>query len=128
VAKESRQRLWQSTDFVFEHTILTPAEDAAVDVTGWMLSWMVKRSLDDEDANKLLEKTTDLDGGITVTGAFNANIASNTQRVEVAIDAADTRDLQPGKLYYELKRMDAGFEAPPLAYGVLDLVRGVHRQ
>lgn len=127
MAKETRLTLRQSVDYVFEHSILTTTEDAAIDISGWTLSWMLKRYLGDEDDAALLEKTTAASGGISIAGTFDADVSANTQRALVSIEADDTRDLASGVRFYELKRMDAGFEAV-LAYGVMTLVRGVHRQ
>ena len=47
MAKETAARLDLSDDFTYPFTILNGAETLAVDITGWALSWMVKRRKSD---------------------------------------------------------------------------------
>jgi hypothetical protein len=86
-------------------------------ITGWSISWMLKRDLDDLDVAAALTKTTA--AGITLTtptsGILNITIADT-----------DTDALEPGRYYHEVKRTDAGQETV-LAIGVCVLKRGVHR-
>jgi hypothetical protein len=67
----------------------------------------------------VLTRTT---GGstITITGSFNADPDTNTQRVNVLVEDTDTDNMQPGRYYYVLRRTDAGNETV-LAYGDIDL-------
>lgn len=81
-------------------------DDAGVpqDVSDWRFEWAVRAKVRDETA--LLTKTTDVDGGIAITGAFSAIPASNTQRVIVTVDAVDFEDIAPGHYSHALKRTD----------------------
>jgi len=79
------------------------------DVTGWGLTWILRRK--DADADPaLLVKTP------TITGTYNATPALNTQRVEVSIVDTDTENFAAGTYRYSLKRTDDGSETI-LAYG-----------
>lgn len=98
-------------------------ETAAIDIALWTLSFMVKRDLNDADADALITKT--VGSGIVISGTYNADPAVNTQRATATIDDDDTVDLDEGLVYFEWKRMDAGFETP-LSRGTLELVQGVH--
>jgi hypothetical protein len=87
------------------------------DITGWSVSYMIKRSLDDLDVDAVLQKTTA--SGITLTtptsGIMNITIADT-----------DTDGLTAGRYYHEVKRTDAGQETV-LAKGTCVLQQGVHR-
>lgn len=87
------------------------------DITGWALSWRLKRKLSDADASALLTKTTS--SGIALTTA-----ASGVCTVTIA--DTDTDDIAPDTYQHELKRTDAGQETV-LLYGDCTLKRGVHR-
>jgi hypothetical protein len=86
-------------------------------ITGWSVSWMMKRDLDDADVDAVLVKTTS--AGITLTtptsGILNITIADT-----------DTDGLAAGTYYHEVKRTDAGNETV-LATGTCVLQQGVHR-
>ena len=86
-------------------------------ITGWTLSWMLKRSLADADVDALLTKTTT--SGISLTTP-----ASGLCTVTIA--DTDTDSIEPGRYYHELKRMDDGNETV-LSQGRCVLRRGVHR-
>jgi hypothetical protein len=116
--------LFQGEDHTFVFTILTEAETAAIDITGWTLSWMVKRNKSDADLSALLSKTTA--AGIVISGVFNSAPATNTQIATVTVDDTDTTAIPEGLYHHELKRMDAGFETV-LGYGIFELVQGVIR-
>lgn len=115
--------MFLNTDRTEVFSILNITETAATNITGWALSWMLKRRQTDLDADALLTKTTA--GGIAISGVFNSVPATNTQVATVTLAAADTKALPAGDWYFELKRTDAGFETV-LAYGSFALVRGVH--
>ena len=85
-------------------------------ITGWALSWMVKRRATDADANALITKTTAA-GGITITGA-------NT--CEVALTDDDSSTLRADTYRHELKRTDAGLETV-LSSGACTFRQAVHR-
>jgi hypothetical protein len=113
------------TDHRLEYGILNSAQTTAIDITGWALSWMLKRRASDLDVAAVLTKTTS-GGGITVTGLFNESPAANAQRARVSISDEDTGTLAPNVYISELKRLDAGFETI-LASGLLELSYAVHR-
>lgn len=114
------------TDFSYPFHIKDPDDlTVAIEITGFALSFMLKKSLSDADAAAKLTKTT-AGGGIAIAGTFNATAASNLQRATVTIADTDTDALAPGLHYWELKRTDAGLETR-MAYGKVVLVRGVHR-
>lgn len=124
MAKEVNTRLELGKDHAFAFTILNDTETAAVDITTWQLSFMVKRRLSDLDANALITKTTP--SGILVDGDFDPSPIVNTQVATVSIADTDTANLAPGLAYYELERSDSNAETP-LASGTIELFRGVHR-
>lgn len=124
MAKDVPVRLELGKDHAFAFTILSDDEKTAVDITTWQLSYMVKRRLSDADVNALITKTTT--AGIIIEGAFNASPAVNTQVATVVIADSDTAALTPGLAFYELERSDSN-AATPLAYGTIDLFRGVIR-
>lgn len=112
------------SDRQFSYHVKNQALTTSVDITGWTLSWMVKRFASDADVSALVTKTTV--SGITISGTFNASITVNAQRAVVTITDSDTTALYPGLFSYELKRMDDGFEVP-LATGLIEFRQGVIR-
>jgi hypothetical protein len=126
MAIKTNLTLQTGTDHRYEFAILDSAQTAAVDISGWALSWMLKRTPQVADAQASLVKSTTV-SGITITGTYDASPATNTQRAAVDIADTDTDPLPPSLYFYELKRMDAGLEAV-LAYGNLVLVQSIHRQ
>lgn len=126
MANKTNVQFFQSDDVLLQFAILNASQTQAVDVSTWVMSFMLKRSLKDLDAVKLLEKTT-ASSAIFLVGTFDPDPTVNTQRVRVKIDAVDLAVIDPGVCKYELKRMDVGFEAV-LAYGNSTLIRSVHRQ
>ena len=109
------------TDHQFEFGPVLDGDGVPVNITGWTLSWMLKRRLSDLDANALLTKTP------VISGSYSATIALNTQRATVTVADTDTDAFVARTDYrHELKRTDAGSESV-LAYGTAVLKRGVHR-
>lgn len=90
----------------------------AQNITGWTLSWVLKRKTSDADVSAILTKTTAA-GGIALTTA-----ASGIATVTIA--DTDTDTFTPGTYYHELKRTDAGFETV-LITGRAVLKRALHR-
>lgn len=86
-------------------------------ITGWSISWMLKRKPTDADAAALITKT--VGSGITVLSAAQGEIS-------VAIADTDTDGLRANIYRHELKRTDAGFETI-LAFGSCQLKQSVHR-
>lgn len=87
------------------------------DLTGFALSYRVKRKLSDADVDAVVTKTTP--AGIALTTP-----ASGICTVTIA--DTDTDGLDEGLYQHELKRTDSGLEAV-LAKGTVYLKRGVHR-
>jgi hypothetical protein len=115
--------LGMGEDHAFPCTILNATETAAVDITGWALSWMIKRNASDADLAAILTKVTPT--GIVISGTFNATPSVNTQKATVSVLDTDTDLLTPGLYHHELKRTDAGVETT-LITGLLELVQRVH--
>lgn len=96
----------------------TPAHTATQNITGWALSWLLKRKESDADAAAVLTKTT-AGGGIALTTPASG-------LATVTIEDIDTDALQPGTYHHELKRTDAGSETI-LSFGRIVLRRSLHR-
>jgi hypothetical protein len=124
MAKETALELYLGTDHTFIHQCLNEDEDAVIEITGWALSWMIKRSRSQVDASAVLTKTTS--SGIAISGTYNADPDVNTQLATVTIADTDTDALTAGSCIWELKRTDAGSETI-LGYGPITLIRSVHR-
>jgi hypothetical protein len=120
MAKETAATLWSGTDFQYIFHILNDAETAAINISGWTLSWKVKRRRTHADVDAVLTKTP------AIAGAYNADTSLNLQRATVSVEDVDTDSLTARTYVYELKRMDAGAETV-LAYGDLELMQSVHR-
>jgi hypothetical protein len=84
-------------------------------ITGWALSWMLKRKATDTDAAAKVTKTTS--DGITITSATTC---------QVEVEDVDTDPLRADIYWHELKRTDAGLETI-LSYGTCVLRQSVHR-
>jgi hypothetical protein len=125
MALETADSAFIGTDFQRVFQVLNEDEDAAIDIAGWSLSWMLKRRLSMLDADASVTKTTG-GGTVAISGTYNADPTVNTQRATVTITDTDTESLTAAVYYYELKRMDAGLETV-IAYGEFELIRGVHR-
>ena len=97
------------------------ANNTIRDITGYTLSFMVKRQKRHLDGSALITKTA------TVSGAFNSAPGTNTQKATVTlVDTETDTEIVPGLAFWELRRTDAGAEGV-LAYGTIDLKRGVQR-
>jgi len=114
----------QGTDFTYPCEILNGAETAAIDISGWALSWLVKRYKADADNAALITKTTS--SGIAIAGSYNSDPDVNTQLATITVEDTDTTALSPGIYYHELKRTTAGSETI-LIYGRFELRDTVHR-
>ena len=124
MAKETALEYFIGTDHDFEFVILNDAGTQAINISGWPLSFMVKRSLGHLDAAAKVTKATG--SGITITGTYDADPALNTQKATVSIADTDTDALPAGEYFYELKRTAVSAEAV-LAYGTFTMLRSVHR-
>lgn len=118
MAKETTlDPLYLGTDFAYVFTVKNEAETAAIDITGWALSFAIKKHVGQADVDALLTKTT-------VSGIALTTPASGVCTVTIA--DTDTDGLAPGMKVWELKRTNDGYETV-LAYGTVELRRGVHR-
>lgn len=107
-----------NTDHVLEFTIYQADGTTAQNITGWALSWLLKRNHDASDADALLTKTT--------ASALQVDITSGaTGRVDVIVLDTDTLSLAGGTYVHELKRTDAGEESV-LSYGRARLKQSLH--
>lgn len=87
------------------------------DVTGWAIQWVLRKMLDD-DAIQLNKATGG--SGISITGTYNSDRATNTQRVVVTVADTDTDNMQPGLYHHALKRTTDTAETV-LSYGTVHL-------
>lgn len=87
------------------------------DITGWSLSWMLKKRIADLDAAALITKTT-LNGIVLTSAALGI--------CTVTVNDTDTDTLEDDLYAHELKRTDDGSETV-LSFGGVRLKRGVHR-
>lgn len=92
--------------------VCTEADGTAM--TGWTLSFMIKKRATDADAAALKTLTT-AGGAIGISGAV----------ATVSVADTDTDSLDAGVYAWELKRTDTGAETV-LGYGQFRLIRGVH--
>lgn len=110
-------RFFTNTDKTFTFTIVDD-DGAAKNVSGWALSWVLKRTKADADASAIITKTTAA-GGITIVNG-PAGI------VRVSIAAGDTDETVKARVYWhELKRTDTGLKAV-LTHGLAVLRKGAH--
>lgn len=109
----------------YDFTVYTSSDqDAITDITGWTLSFLVKRRPTDADVDALVTKTTA--AGIVISGVFNASPATNTQKATVTMVDTETDAIAAATYYWELKRMDAGSEQR-IGYGRIAFNQTVHR-
>lgn len=87
-------------------------------ITGWALSWMLKKRQTDTDAAAKVTKTT-AGGTISMT-------TPGSGVCEVGISDTDIDALPAGLYWHELKRTDAGSETV-LIYGTFVLKQALHR-
>ena len=125
MSKVTNTSLVLGTDFQYPLHVQNGAETASIDITGWTISWMLKKNKSDADAAAIITKTT-ATSALAIAGTFNAMSATNTQRATLTLTDTDTASLNPGLYRYEFKRTDDGFETP-LAEGLFELKHGVHR-
>lgn len=118
-----RQNIGTSEDwFVNEAKLLSfeifsSDEVTMENVAAFGMQWVLRRGLEGDPI--VINKTT-AGATITVTGVYNADMNTNTQRVNVLVPRTDTYRLQPGKYNHALKRVDSGNETV-LSYGEVEL-------
>ena len=111
--------LFTGEDKILSYEIFAADGVAMENVATFSLRWELRRW--GPSGTSVITKTTGNGGGITITGTYNSNRSSNTQRVLVAIADTDTEDLPQARYTCALKRMDAGLEAV-LSHGTVELL------
>lgn len=107
-------------DKVLQFEILQADGQTPQDASGFVMLWTLRNG--DAIGMVLITKSTG-GQGITVTGAYSAVRATNTQRVLVAVPDDDTDPLKVPALYrHALKRLDPGSETV-LSFGNVTLLR-----
>jgi hypothetical protein len=108
-------------DKAFDFTVYRDKSKSQIrDVSGYTLSFMLKRGKSDADGAALYS------GSATVTGTYNIDPAANTQKAVAQLSDTDLPvSTTAGQVHWELKRTDAGSETV-LAYGRMLLIRPVH--
>ena len=108
--------IFVGSDKILEFEVLD-STDGPVDVAAFTLSWTVAKL----GAAPLFSPKTTGGGGITVVGVYDPVRETNTQRVHVALAAANTRTVLQSRLYqHALTREDVGYE-DVLSHGALPL-------
>lgn len=97
--------------------IYDSTEEQIQNVTGYAIGFYLRKILEGDPL--VFSKTTGA-STITITGSYNADPDTNTQRINVLITDDDTDNLQPGQYQYSLWRTDSGSETV-LAYGTVEL-------
>jgi hypothetical protein len=131
VATEVNITGWYSgEDREFAFGPFSDDDGAQIDVAGEDFSWVLRRSFEDHLGTTRLEtalampaKTTADD--ITIEGVFDEVEASNTQRVVVRVNRADTISLAIGDYVHELAKTTAG-EWKVFAGGTAPLTGAAH--
>lgn len=97
---------------------ITQANGTAQNITGWSLSWLVKRYATDPDVSAFITKTT-AGGGIVLTTPLSGICT-------ITVTDDDVANISGGRSYvHELKRIDAGAETV-LSYGPFKLQQSAH--
>jgi hypothetical protein len=108
---------FQGEDKALLDTIYQSDGTTVQNVTGWAISFMVKKHATDSDANAKITKTTAA-GGIVLTAPLSGLIT-------ITLTKADTVNLPADSYAYEVKRTDVG-SGTVLTQGKLTLLQGVH--
>jgi hypothetical protein len=113
------QRFYTGEDHDFTLTVMNADQTAAINITGWAMSWLVKRRVYDQDVYAVIEKTTTgSPAGIEITDAPNGLCT-------IHLLSADTLLLDPRHYRHELIRTDPGTRTPLLG-GLFYLKKAVH--
>lgn len=107
---EESDRFFTNADKLLTFQVKQSDGITAQAITGWALSWVMKRRFTDADASALITKTTP--GGITITDGPNGEC-------RLTVTDEDTALIRAGFYVHELKRTDAGAETPLCAGTVI---------
>lgn len=110
-------RFFTNSDYVITFNVKQPDGVTARDISGWALSWILKRRPTDTDASALITKTTAA-GSITITDGPNGVC-------QLTVTDEDTALIRAGFYYHELKRTDPASETP-LCDGTVVLRQSKH--
>jgi hypothetical protein len=104
----------------------TSAATLMRDASGLAFKWAMAKTVRSASPDislgaMVVEKTSAALGGITVTGTFNASRGTNTQRVVVTLEKADTEALAGGAYAHALEITTAGLE-DVLTHGTVQLL------
>lgn len=119
MARRQNLRIFLETDIGLVFTILDSTESQAVDITGWALEFTVKQDVNDDDSDAIFTDTA------SITGTYNAVIATNTQRATIYVQDNDTDEIIPGNYAWQMKRTNSGNKTV-VAYGTITFLKGVH--
>jgi hypothetical protein len=116
--------LFAGEDKTLSYEVFAAEGETMEDVSSFTLQWELRpitvgKAPYRSQGETVVTKTTG--DGITITGTYNADRATNTQRVIVMIADTDTEALAGGRYVCALKRMDAGLEAV-LSHGTVELL------
>ncbi len=100
------------------------------DVSSWDLEWMLRKKVNSADPPLIVKTTAGSPAGIQITGTYNADPETNTQRVEILLEDTDTYGpeddpvviVKEGDYVHALKRLGDGVETI-LTYGSFKLLR-----
>lgn len=110
-------RFFTNADKVIKFKIYQADGVTPQNITGWAMSWLLKRRLTDADSAALVTKTTGA-GTITLTTPLTGDC-------ELTVTDENTATVASGFYVHELKRTDAGAETP-LCEGKARLRQSLH--
>lgn len=114
---EEADRFYTNADKLIKFAVKQVDEVTAQNISGWALSWMLKRRATDADASAKVTKTTGA-GNVVITDGPNG-------LCQVQVSDEDTAAVVAGFYVHELKRTDVGAETP-LCDGTVVLRQSKH--
>ncbi len=114
---DEADRFFTNADKLIKFIVYQEDGVTAQNITGWALSWLLKRRATDADAAAAVTKTTGV-GSITITNG-------TTGLCQLTVTDEDTAVVKAGIYVHELKRTDAGSETP-LSEGTVVLRQSKH--
>lgn len=111
----AEDRFFTNSDKVLSFAVKQSDGESVQDISGWSLSWVLKKYRTTPDASALVSKTG---SDITIT---NGPLGL----CELTVEDEDTADIPAGLYVHELKRIDAGAETP-LCEGTAVLLQSAH--
>jgi hypothetical protein len=108
VSDVAADRFFQGEDKILRISVYEVDGVTPKDVTGKTLSYVLQKTAKSSTPLPGFPKTTADD--VSITGVFNVNPSTNTQKVEVEFFDEDTDELNAKEYYHELKDMTDGAE------------------